>query len=78
MRLIKLLLPVIVLFGLHEKIIAQDTTKLAKDTTKPVKDTASMMKDTTNLMNQLENEGGIKLCILPLHLSTPELLMAIR
>jgi hypothetical protein len=44
MRLLKLLLPAIALFSLHEKIIAQDTTKV--------------VKDTTDLMNQLENEPG--------------------
>jgi hypothetical protein len=44
MRLIKIVLPVIVLFSLHEKIIAQDTTKV--------------VKDTTNLMSQLEKETG--------------------
>src|SRR5258708_32994826 len=44
MRLLKLLLPVIALFSLHEKIIAQDTTKV--------------VKDTADLMNQLENEPG--------------------
>ena len=44
MRLIKLVLPVIVLFSLHEKIIAQDTTRV--------------VKDTSNLMNQLEKETG--------------------
>ena len=65
MRLIKLVLPVIVLFSLHEKIIAQDTTKV--------------VKDTTNLMSQLEKEQEkIKRCILLPHLSTPALSMAIR
>jgi hypothetical protein len=44
MRLIKVLLPVIVLINLHEKITAQDTTKV--------------VNDTTNLLNQLENEAG--------------------
>jgi hypothetical protein len=43
MRLLKLLLPAIALFSLHEKIIAQDTTKV--------------VKDTAELMNQLENES---------------------
>lgn len=44
MRLIKLLLPVIVLFSLRGKTIAQDTTRA--------------VKDTTSLMNQLEKETG--------------------
>src|SRR5450432_795880 len=44
MRLIKSVLPVIVLFGLNEKIVAQDTT--------------NVVKDTTSLMNQLEKETG--------------------
>ena len=51
MRLIKLILPVIVLFSLQEKITGQDTTRAAKDT-------ARAAKDTTNLVNQLENETG--------------------
>jgi len=43
MRLIKLLLPVTILFFLHNKIVAQDTS--------------GVMKDTSNLMEQLENKA---------------------
>lgn len=44
MRLLKLLLPVILLFSLNEKITAQDTANVAID--------------SSNLMNQLEKEAG--------------------
>src|SRR5437868_1878417 len=44
MRLIKLLLPVILLVNLHEKETGQDTTAVAND--------------TTRLLNQLEKEAG--------------------
>ena len=43
MRLIKLLLLVTILFFLHNKIVAQDTSRV--------------MEDTTNLMEQLENKA---------------------
>jgi len=46
MRLLKLLFTPIVLLSIHEKIVAQDTTR-------PVNN-----QDTSNLMNQLEKETG--------------------
>src|SRR5436853_5055497 len=53
MRLITLLFTVFILFDIHGKLAAQDTSKVVNRN-----DTATSISnsDTTNLINQLENE----------------------